>query len=143
MCRRHKTGDTCDVRIQLYSDCTNSTLPSIVLESIWVKGTVSLISSEPPCKAMQSKAKQCPIHNGTLETFIWLLMRKILSLFTCTLLHVFMQWFNLTEILINSNLWMLLNKKLDRLYFKILPLQSQIFMYPHRNYPGTFPLYCN
>ena len=26
--------DTCDVRIQLYWECTNSTLPSIVLESI-------------------------------------------------------------------------------------------------------------
>ena len=28
--------DTCDVRIQLYWECTNSTLPSIVLESIWI-----------------------------------------------------------------------------------------------------------
>ena len=27
--------DTCDVRIQLYWECTNSTLPSILLKSIW------------------------------------------------------------------------------------------------------------
>ena len=29
--------DTCDDRIQLYWECTNSTLPSIVLESVWFK----------------------------------------------------------------------------------------------------------
>ena len=29
--------DTCDVRIQLYWECTNSTLPSIVLDTIWFK----------------------------------------------------------------------------------------------------------
>ena len=28
--------DTCDDRIQLYWECTNSTLPSIVLEFIWL-----------------------------------------------------------------------------------------------------------
>jgi len=28
--------DTCDDRIQLYWECTNYTLPSIELESIWV-----------------------------------------------------------------------------------------------------------
>ena len=29
--------DTCDVRIHLYWECTNSALPSIVLESIWYR----------------------------------------------------------------------------------------------------------
>ena len=32
--------DTCDVRIQLYWESTNSTLPSIVLETIYVEQTV-------------------------------------------------------------------------------------------------------
>ena len=36
--------DTCDVRIQLYWECTNSTLPSIVLESICIY-TVDLLTS--------------------------------------------------------------------------------------------------
>ena len=33
--------DTCDFRIQLYWECTNSTLPSIVLESIWMPSVSS------------------------------------------------------------------------------------------------------
>ena len=38
--------DTCDVRIQLYWECTNSSLPSIALESIWLKlGFNSIILS--------------------------------------------------------------------------------------------------
>jgi len=34
LCRTQNWIDTCDVRIQLYWECTNSTLPSIALESI-------------------------------------------------------------------------------------------------------------
>ena len=34
---------TCDVRRRLYWECTNSTLPSIVLESIWSLASTDLI----------------------------------------------------------------------------------------------------
>ena len=33
----HRTVDTCYVRIQLYLECTNSTLPSIVLDTLFGK----------------------------------------------------------------------------------------------------------
>ena len=47
--------------------------PGVILVQVYfyftLKGTVSEISNDPPCKDGNARA-----HNGTLETFIWSIM---------------------------------------------------------------------
>ena len=62
-----------------YENCPHCNLIKLLV--IWnnvynsFKGSVSVISSYLP------RRWQCPIHNGTLETFIWYIIWEILSFF--------------------------------------------------------------
>jgi len=60
---------------------------SLEVWSVDVKGTVSIISSDPPCKDGNVR-----IYNGTLETWMWSKIWKLLSFFwlkKCLFLWVF------------------------------------------------------
>ena len=53
--------DTCDVRIQLYWECTNSMLPSIVLESICIQRTfIRFLKDLKTLKTKLNFSVKCP-----------------------------------------------------------------------------------